>query len=50
MKEVAFDLPPGRMHGVERAGEDVPGWRNSMRKITKMSKWRTCPQGGSRPV
>lgn len=41
MGEVAFGLPLARMDGVERAGEDIPSWRNSVKKITKLSK-RTC--------
>lgn len=38
MEEVAFDLPYGRMDGAERAGEDIPSWRSSVRRITEIRK------------
>lgn len=27
---MAFHLPPGRMRGVERAGGEMPSWKNDM--------------------
>lgn len=28
MEQVAFDLPPRRIDGMERAGGEIPSWQN----------------------